>query len=112
MRIKARLKRKKSAKDKVRRIKTNLRMYSASDVIWMLQCDEHRDCKVVESDVGLWGLSVKIENGVSTDGMITYSSQEWGWKSVAIALGFDEAEPVLDQNGIWNVLLYNIEKYR
>ena len=91
------------------KIKSNIRLFSASDVIWMMQCDEDRERKIVEANVGPSGISIKMEHGVDADGDKTYAVHEYDWESVAINLGFDVAELVIGQFRDWQVLLYDKE---
>lgn len=105
-----RKKRSRTAKTKKVVVKSNVRLFSASDVIWMMQCDEDRERKIVEAKVGPSGIHIRMEHGVDRDGDKTYAVHEYDWESVAINLGFDAAELVIDQFRNWYVLLYDKEK--
>lgn len=110
MEKRCRKKRSRTAKTKRVVVKSNVRLFSASDVIWMMQCDEDRERKIVEAKVGPSGIHIRMEHGVDADGDKTYAVHEYDWESVAINLGFDAAELVIDQFRNWYVLLYDKEK--
>ena len=106
-------KRKKSRKiKKIKKVevKADIRLYLAHDVIWMLLNDEERNRRIAAERVTTGGLEVETEMGVYKDGDMTFSSQSWDWRSVALDLGFDKAELVIDPTRNWYVLLYNREK--
>ena len=103
-------KRKKRKKIKKVDVKSNVRLYLAHDVIWMLLNDEERNRRISSERVTTEGMEVEMEMGVDKDGDMTFASHSWDWRSVALDLGFDKAELVIDPTKNWYVLLYNREK--
>ena len=103
-------KRKKRKKIKKVEVKSNVRLYLAHDVIWMLLNDDDRNRRISSESVTTEGLEVEMEMGVDNDGDMTFASHSWDWRSVALDLGFDKAELVIDPTRNWYVLLYNREK--
>ena len=101
---------KKSKKSKKVEVKSNVRMLLAHDVIWMLLDDEERKRRIRCERVTTDGLEVNMESGLDKDGDMTFASHSWDWRSVALDLGFDKAELVIDPTRNWYVLLYNMEK--
>lgn len=101
---------KKSKKSKKVEVKTDVRLYLANDVIWMLLNDEERNRRISAERVTTGGLEVETEIGVDKDGDKMFASHSWDWRSVALDLGFDKAELVIDPTRNWYVLLYNREK--
>lgn len=101
---------KKSKKSKKVEVKADVRLYLAHDVIWMLLNDEERNRRISAERVTTGGLEVETEIGVDKDGDVTFASHSWDWRSVALDLGFDKAELVIDPTRNWYVLLYNREK--
>ena len=107
---KRRKKRKKSKKSKKVEVKADVRLYLAHDVIWMLLNDEERNRRISAERVTTEGLEVETEIDVDKDGDMTFASHSWDWRSMALNLGFDKAELVIDPTRNWYVLLYNREK--
>ena len=103
-------KHKKRKKIKKVEIKSNVRLYLAHDVIWMLLNDEERNRRISSERVTTEGMEVEMDMGVDKDGDMTFASHRWDWRSVALDLGFDKAELVIDPTRNWDVLLYNSEK--
>ena len=95
---------------KVRRVKvkTNVRLFRAEDVIWFLLDRDDRGREWLDGGVGPegWWLIIKkdkdevgpITNGVSSD-----------WISVAVELGFQKCEYVINPDGAHHVMLYDEE---
>ena len=103
-------KHKKRKKIKKVEVKSNVRLYLAHDVIWMLLNDEERNRRISSESVTPEGMEVEMEMGVGKDGDMTFASHSWDLRSVAFDLGFDKAELVIDHTRNWYVLLYNMEK--
>ena len=101
---------KKRKKSKKVEVKADVRLFLAHDVIWMLLNDEERNRRISAERVTTEGLEVETEMGVDKDGDMTFASHSWDWRSVALDLGFDKAELVIDPTRNWYVLLYNREK--
>lgn len=101
---------KKRKKRKKVEVKADVRLYLAHDVIWMLMNDEERNRRISFEGVTTEGLEVETETGVDKDGDMTFASHSWDWRAVALDLGFDKAELVIDPTRNWYVLLYNREK--
>jgi hypothetical protein len=100
----------KRNKSKKVEVKSDVRLYLAHDVIWMLLNDEERHRLISAERVTTEGLEVETEMGVDKDGDMTFASHSWDWRSVALDLGFDKAELVIDPTRNRYVLLYNKEK--
>lgn len=88
-------------------MKTNVRLFKLSDVIFMLQTPEERDMEIVAFHADLKGFSMKIRDGVDNEGDPTFRSWSSDWISVAVNLGMGKAELVKNPDGNLYVLLYD-----
>lgn len=92
-------------------MKTNVRLFKLSDVIFMLQSPEERDMEVLMLRAGPNGFEMKLRMGVGFAGMPIAKLWSSDWISVADSLGMDKAELVKNPDGNLYVLLYDKEMY-
>ena len=87
-------------------MKTNVRLFRAEDVIWFLLDRRDRRREWLNGGVGPDGWWLEIKMGVDKDGDPVIKSISSDWISVAIELGFQKCEYVLNPDGIHHVMLH------
>lgn len=93
-------------------MKTNVRLFKLSDVIFMLQPPEDRNMEVLKFSAGPNGFDMTLRTGSDFAGMPVTKGWSSDWVSVAVDLGMDKAELVKNPDGNLYVLLYDKEEYR
>lgn len=88
-------------------MKTNVRLFKLSDVIFMLQTPEERDMEVLKFKAGPDGFDMTLRMGSDFAGMPITKGWSSDWVSVADNLGMDKAELVKNPDGNLYVLLYD-----
>ena len=91
------------------KVKTNVRLFRAEDVIWFLLDRRDRRREWLNGGVGPDGWWLEIKMGVDKDGDPVIKSVSSDWISVADELGFQKCEYVLNPDGIHHVMLYDEE---
>lgn len=90
-------------------MKTNVRLFKLSDVIFMLQPPEERNMEVLKFSAGPNGFNITLRMGSDSEGRPITKGWISDWVSVAIGLGMDKAELVKNPDGNLYVLLYDEE---
>lgn len=91
------------------KVKTNVRLFRAEDIIWFVLDPRDRKREWVDGGVGPEGWWLRIKMGVDKDGDPVMKQVSSDWISVAMTLGFKRCEYVMNPDGIHHVLLYDEE---
>lgn len=90
---------------KKRKVKTDVRLMKAEDVIWMMLNDIQRKMDFVSTWINEIGFKVELSPRYTSVENIIVSK---GWKMVASVLGKDVCEYCLNADGESYVLIYNL----
>lgn len=88
-----------------RKVKTEVRLIKAEDVIWMVLDDVKRKMNFVGTCINEKGFKVELSPGYTSVENIIVGM---GWKMVASVLGKDVCEYCINADGESYVLLYNV----
>ena len=96
-----------SSEPKKMKVKTEVRLVKAEDVIWIVLNDFQRKMDVVGTCINEIGFKVELKPKYGSAENVIVAA---GWNHVASKFGIDRCEYCLNADGESYVLLYNVMK--